>query len=452
MPVIVGKVKLIGTGITDNIKVQVVDRADPSIIYDSQTFTQPHDGISHPFSLTVPDYQIYQVEIRQMNSGNPTGILIDLYEEDASKIDYEVLEDIEFIVGGAGTYDPQVPDNWVEHPSLKDRAFRIVQRGNGPLLKVEYVYSTVGSNGRATFTDLVLENGMVLFAQIYPKLVTAQTTGTGPWNNEVVITTDTVWDSSLHLDKLLVFRGSGTKVKFTLPNINTFPFNREICFEANGGNQIYGAIESAAGQEIDFRVPNQLATTKVGLAQGEQVRLTRGRNGKWRVGMANWGYDTIGADFLSSGIVSNSMIKDGSDKLKADYWRLWDWVLANAGTSPTVSLATWNTLTAGTFMSRCFFCDKDPDTFIVPDDRAYIYKPIQFGRIPGTKELGQVGQFTDVFKIKAADTSTSDTGTGKIVTGSSGNEPRDSDDITITFNTGKENLINNVGKIPQIKI
>lgn len=79
--------------------------------------------------------------------------------------------------------------------------------------------------------------------------------------------------------------------------------------------------------------------------------------------------------------------------------------------------------------------------FHIPDRRSTTDKATDGVILPGIFQGGQVGAFSGFLVIPKASTSKTDAGTGRIVTGSDGNEPTDSAPIPFTLNGGLENRV-----------
>lgn len=350
--------------------------------------------------------------------------------------------DIIIRVNSGDLYAPAAGATQYRNPDLKGKAFRVVSRGLGPMLgTVTAEIQIVVAGGFDLLNGAQFQAGEIFFVQVYPKICITQTGGGAGgqlFNDEVIINADTIYDGA-HLNKLIVFRGAGVTVQYELPDIISFPPHVIMCFEANGGSQVYGAIATKPGQYIDYKVPNQLNTIRIGLAQGEQVWICKGAAGKWRVLNATWDYSNVGMDILSNGYVHNTLHKNGGQFPKAVYWRLWDWVLENAGVSPIKNPADWAT-------DKGYYCDVDVDNFRVPDDSGQVYKAADTAiRFPGSKETDQVGEINITLQ-KGDSYGGNSAAPGKFAPGGN-HQPTD----TIIVNGGKENTVKNYGKIAQVK-
>ncbi|MDX1937616.1 MAG: hypothetical protein SFU21_10880, partial [Flavihumibacter sp.] len=306
-------------------------------------------------------------------------------------------EDIVIRVGSNDLYAPAVGTNQYRNPNLAGAVYRVVQRGYGPLTRlINAEIAIVPAGGFDLLGGQLFGDKDIFFVQVYPKVCITQTNGSNAaFAGEVEILNDTVYNAA-HQNKLIVFRGAGQLVKYTLPDINAFPQQVIIAFEANGGNQVYGTIETfAAGQYIDYKVPNQLNTTRLALAQGEQVWLCRGGNNKWRVVNSSWAYNNgLGTDLLSTLPAPGYLAKDGSIYSKQVFWRIWDAVQEAQPFSPIVTDAVWNTVdpVTGLKLNSGFYADVDANNFRLPDERNYYGRATDGAKLPGAKETDQVGE------------------------------------------------------------
>lgn len=298
--------------------------------------------------------------------------------------------DIIITVDGTETTDPADGSTQYRNMALKDKPGRLVQRGFGTnrqlYLPEIAIYPDGGFDllGGKTFTS-----GDVYFWQPYPVICTTTMSESGgaALTGEVVVSADIAYDIA-HKNKVIVFRGADESLlTYTLPDIETFPAFVPIRFEAANGQQIYGCIKTFGANEMDVVVPNQVTTTKLYVAKGEHAVLMKGGtegSRVWRVLEMPKGYDCLGEDVLSSGIVKNAAKKEGALFNKINYARLWDWINANASTVKIITDAAWNantpfvnpvTSVVESIKLNCHkVADVDATNFRLPDDRRFHYR------------------------------------------------------------------------------
>jgi hypothetical protein len=298
--------------------------------------------------------------------------------------------DIIITVDGTEPTDPADGTTEYRNIALKDKPGRLVQRGFGAnrqlYLPEIAIYPDGGFDllGGKTFSS-----GDVYFWQPYPVICTTveSTSGGSGLSGEVIIDADTAYDIA-HKNKVIVFRGADESlITYTLPDIETFPAFLPIRFEAANGEQIYGCIKTFGTDEMDAVLPNQVSPTKLYVAKGEHAVLMKGGTGGswvWRVIEMPRGYDNLGEEALSSGIIRNAAKKEGQDVSKVNYARIWDWVQENESTVKVITEAEWDTetevinpVTLAPFNIKldCHkFADIDADTFRFPDDREFHYR------------------------------------------------------------------------------
>jgi hypothetical protein len=293
-------------------------------------------------------------------------------------------------VDGAEPTDPADGTTEYRNIALKDKPGRLVQRGFGTNRQLFLPEIAIHPDGGFDLLDgKTFTSGDVYFWQPYPVICTTteSTTGSGSLSGEVIIAEDTAYDIA-HKNKVIVFRGADeTLITYTLPDIETFPAFLPMRFEFANGEQIYGCIKTFTGNEIDAVVPNQVTTTKLYGARGEHAVLMKGGtegSWVWRVLEMPRGYDNLGEEALSSGIIRNAAKKEGQNASKINYARIWDWVQANESTVKVITEAEWDTETAVVnpvtllpfnIKLDCHkFADIDADTFRFPDDREFHYR------------------------------------------------------------------------------
>lgn len=384
--------------------------------------------------------------------------------------------DIIITVDGAGLYDPVAGASIYRNPNLKDKPGRLVQRGFGPNRQLYLPEITIYADGGFDFLGgKVFDADDVYFWQPYPTVcnTTVADSGSLSLKGEVIVETDTVYDAA-HKAKLIVFRGTTSKVQYTLPDIALFPAGVPIEFEGNKGNQVYGCIKTFGSQYIDCTVPNQTNTTKLYVALGEQCTLVKptAASTLWKVLKMPAGYELLGQDIVSAGVIKNALKKEGQSLDKLVYARLWDWLQENAATVKIISDATWNTTTSKTNpltgspfnvkLNAGKVADIDAYNFRLPDERQYHWRNGDNGATQTSEILWDELQSHDhnkfdsptglTFDLLLTDDnsgSSSVTDTARDVNADEPNTLRAKPMVRIG---GAENLVRSVYKIVQIKI
>lgn len=300
--------------------------------------------------------------------------------------------DIIITVDGTEPTDPVNGTYQFRDVRLKDKPGRLVQRGFGTNRQFFLPEISIHPDGGFDLLDgRTFQPDDVYFWQFYPTVCTTYNTATNADDaGELIVTANTVYDIA-HRGKVIQFRGAGETVQYELPGLDEIPAFTKIRFEANGGAQVYGKIKTKAADVMDCVLPNQVSTTYMHVAKGEHALLMKGftddtqTTAIWKVLELPRGYDCLGEDVVSSGILRNALAKDGLLRNKATYQRIWDWFLENSDTVKIITDAEWNTITEKTNfdnpaaplqvkLNSHKVADVDANNFRMPDDREYYYR------------------------------------------------------------------------------
>lgn len=252
-----------------------------------------------------------------------------------------------------------------------------------------------------------------------------------------LIVTDTTLNQSFFGDKLIV-EPNDVYIEVTLPPILNVAKGRKLMVEVGGSSPVCAKFLSQDAT-INFLRGNIYAYP------GECFsiyRYDRAGVSEWRVCDDEGNFKTVGQSVGDDSIQSNVFNKklmDGSIESTSKYARLYNEIVLNLPLTQVVDFSAWTVGNNKYFFSR----DNGSGQFHFPDRRGVFEKNNSGGKA-GDFQAAQVGQFTDTIVIPKENTSIGEAGTGNFTTGSGINEPTDMNGVTITFNTGKENLVVNI--------
>lgn len=301
------------------------------------------------------------------------------------------LENWEFVIEriGQGSMTPQSASD-ITFPKYKRTNADSSPNNLGPRIEL------------LTFEDVFQpnENFLVTFV---PQIIVAAPGGTpsDPFSTGRVITADETLTNA-DLSQALIIQSATTTITVTMPVISTFGDFRFLYFYSCGGTH-KNAVFACQGSDKFF-----YPTDKASLILGQAENLTVFKAfGKYQIFNDLFGVKMVGEllyNYLQTEI--NTLLCDGTTKLRAEYPRLWAFV-QSLGSGGVVTDATWS----GTFVihngnnvytkKKCFSTGDGSTTFRLPLLTNSLLRGIDGStRLPGSIELDQVGQHSITMNLR----------------------------------------------------
>lgn len=354
-------------------------------------------------------------------------------------------DDLYLVVGRGLSYDPLEGAVQYRNSSLAGQSYRVEQRGIGPRRTDEITIVSVG--GWDLLGGELFNFNDTWIVHFYPTIILQSPTvsGTGKEYEDIIeITADTVYDAA-HLGKLILAKGAGTTIKYSLPLGASIPAGKCLAFKNTGKNAKFLTLETAAGQDVQFHWnTTEVLNDQIWIGQNELIKL-QWKTDKWVI-INNWNLNDVGKLDDGYKVHPNTLWLNGSLPVRAEQPRLW-FIISTFFPDMLLSEPGWAT-------EKGFYSVGDGSTtFRLPDWTDQTAKAVNnTSRIAGSKQAAQVGEFTlDPIKAKStqhSSSSTALTGVQKLLV----NNAVDEGNITIKGSgaiqqTGKENTVKNFGVI-----
>ncbi|HEY8660601.1 MAG TPA: hypothetical protein VIL78_16310 [Hanamia sp.] len=325
--------------------------------------------------------------------------------------------DLEIIISAseAGGYS-------VTRLPLAGKMYSLERRGVGYLKSSEFLILPSGGFEMVDHNDL-LQEGEFFIAHVYNYVASSVgASGSGSFLGMVIISSSTALDST-SFNRLIHIAGGSNKVIVTLPDIIDCP-NLIFPFETMINNSNQTKIEARVGQKIYFG-NNSYDYLYLGIS--EYIWLMAGVDG-WYVMKASEGILNVGQPLMDYVQRLNTYPAHGNLANRADYPRLWDFLLYNPDLIVTEAL--WNTVTStigeetyieSFYKYRGKFSSGDGSTtfrFPLHDDMGYVAlmngtDPDRSPNTAGTAQGDMIRAHThSQYGIPAANSGTSGSGAG----------------------------------------
>lgn len=452
----------------------------PTIIAEQHSYGPAPTNFNAVFTTLEPTN--YYVDFRDSVDGTDIGILINTFIFDA-QTNQIIAERRYYTCGGPNVGDPAAGANTiVDTYFVGKNVSGMFKEGFRYLVPVtEFTINDAGDT-LTNITGSVWGVGEVIEVEISYKDALPVTAGSTlfPAGNKLITANVTI--DNTYIGARTRCAGLIATLVITFPNLAGFAEGSQFYFQSFGGMQNQTRILMTGTDRITWDglfsgAITELEFPEFWLGRGEWVMLqlvTTGGTKYLEVINAHEGIAKVG-EKCTLGFVNhpNTIPEDARLMDGAEWPRLWWWLnnIAPAAMilvddNVTASDSTWKTrfnftgLIAGPNYGKngVFFKHSSLKKFRMPwteamaerglldfdnynTDEARVYD------YPGGKQLSQVGQFTDNITIPKAATSATDAGSGRIVGGSTGNEPVDMNPFTVTLNTGKDNIVLNNGVI-----
>lgn len=446
-------------GITNYFIAVLYKTTNPAAIYGAPL----HLGNDHsaPANIVFNDLDggIYIVKVHESVDDATLGNLRHDFNVNAW-INKVLSEQRFYHVDGGDTYDPVDGSTNITDPYFDGKSIsRIFQEGYRFLKRtVEWRQDTGGIltllNDINSGSQITNNSNEVWTVDIDYTVINADTTPSDDTFTDIInVTADFTLDGTMY-GKTIAAAAVLTKLTVTTPALGGSTEKRGYEVMHDGGNAPNIKVKAAVGEVFRFRCAD---VNYILLGKGEYVKFVKkivGLTSKWYVIDYRGQWDRIGEQVSADYQNDNSLMMDGGDFDGTVYIRPYEFIRDKIPLGQKTDYATW----AGSASKQGLYAiDTAAQTFRAP---LRLGKSTKFvsnvggadalrpDNVPGGFQAEQVGEVNTTFKIKQADTSTSDAGVGKIALGSAGNEPRDSDTFTLQFNVGKKNAVDNLGAFP----
>lgn len=429
------------------------EKSDPlSEVYRSAVLTTPHSQRNITIDNINPVMHIVQL---WTTSDNVTlNALIGSCDIDASIANGVAFEYIQFVVGrgnGAPEYDPVAEQGQYVNPDLDGKDYLVHKEGFG-VLKWDIDIQTISGGGFKYINGNLFSEGEGFTVQY--SLITSSTTSSSgkSYPEDVVEITGNITFGSTHYNKLIEVNaaGAGSIVTIDIPSLDAVPNGTIFGINTHNGNQRSVTLQLNVGRYclINNSANGPQQRNSVYIGRGEEVTFIK--KGSY-LRIVNWDgdYKRIGQRIFCDGLQPiNTLPETGGWYVKAEYLRFANWYLADL---PAGELGTGTEdVTPNDANKRKFIIGATK--FWMPDTRGLFMRAtstdnsvdIQGPRLSGSFQADEVGPHDHNLVVPASATSTTDSGFGKFVGGSSGNEPSNMDLVLTEDNSGDETRPRNV--------
>jgi hypothetical protein len=173
-----------------------------------------------------------------------------------------------------------------------------------------------------------------LVVKFQPQVAPAAAASVGVITTGVVITADTVLDST-YLNEAIFLQGSGSVLNITLPTLSSVSDYQYMYFYSAGGSHVSAPITAAGTDKCQRRT----LVSKIVLNQSEVLKIFKA-NGVWCIDYLSPTVDMVGEIiYKMTNTDFNYLYADGSLVSRTQYARLFDYV--NANSSLITTEANW---------------------------------------------------------------------------------------------------------------
>lgn len=164
-------------------------------------------------------------------------------------VDYTIYMPILFKVGDGGTYTPSPGATEYRNPDLQDKSYWVERRGIGTMAETTEIVKVANS---PDFGFDLVEDGdefheeETFIIHIHPKrtLTPVNASVAGKWFNGTIEVTASRAYLITDLKNLILFRGSGTTITYTLPAAASVPVGYVFGFQTFGSTWVNHVIAS----------------------------------------------------------------------------------------------------------------------------------------------------------------------------------------------------------------
>lgn len=340
---------------TGYIVIAIYDTSAPATVVAYQSFAMP----SQPGNVTFGNLPNSTYRVIGYYNSTPTvgGATIINYITDKTTENMTPRDDMELVAGitsgmtvGATSYTDTSLAGW---------KYDVERRGFGTLKSDEVGFSPTGGWYLKNIGDSYGE-GEIFILHFQPSVniqAPGSTSMAGQLFSATNVLTSTVTLDQTYMGSLNLVQGSSTSLTITLPASNTVGNNKLIAFVSEGGSHKNVKLAFQGGDKLMYL---STALDSIYLCQGEHIWLFYdGSN--WQVAQSSEGVKQVGELFYSAAIESSHPYKNcllfngeyGDTNQswtnsnftpiyynRADYPRLWDWIVNKLQTAQSVDEGT----------------------------------------------------------------------------------------------------------------
>lgn len=250
--------------------------------------------------------------------------------------------------------------------------------------------------------------------------------------------------------KLIQIRATTNAIALTLPDLITIPDNAIIMVETLINNSKQHTINTQGGQNIYY---GNSSHTNMFIGVGEILWLFKGEDGFYLL-PSHGNFELDGNVYHSYKLGSNELVLDGSQVLRADYPRLFEWAQTIGG-----SMVTDTDWLSSIDYIGCFSLGNGTTTFRLPNHLNTSTRALKTligsdadrpQNIPGGYQGDAVGNITGQLTHPKGNAYTG--GPNNSIFGNGAPSSLESKISTISINTGNsETRMKNIGLLPKIK-
>lgn len=243
-----------------SIKCAVYEASNPTAEVASQTFAAPHSS-PRAVSFTGLDSVVHLVKVIALTG--PTEL--HSWMHNPMETQYTIYTPLYFEIGDGGTYTPAAGTTECRNPYFEGKTFWVERRGQGTMVpgtEIDFVNSDPDFGFDLVKIGDTFNNEEKFVIHFHPVRVTSLVNESvaGKWfDGTTEITADTSWTTA-HLKKLLLLRGSGTTITYTLPLAANAPVGYVFAFQTFGSGWTNHVIASPATNinDTDGNVVNSI--------------------------------------------------------------------------------------------------------------------------------------------------------------------------------------------------
>lgn len=418
-------------GITNDLIAVLYKTTAPAAEVDRILKEAPHPD-PYNFEFTDLDSGEYLVKIHESPDGTTLGNLRHDFWVDAGLNRLEAYSILDVIVdrgNGAPNYDPVEDDDEYVNPDINGLTYVVFKPGFGALVWDYHIEALVGGgfkfiNGQKFGPG---EEYTLLISNLVETASTTPSSKSFP-EDTFQIPGDSAFSSTFY-NKLCEVNSVNEVVTVNIADITTIPDGTKFLISTMTGIQRYVTLQLPTGKfcVVNFAQRNAVyigrAETASFMKKGDYLHIIHWEGDHRRVG-----------EIVHSGPGPNKLALTGAWVLKTDYPRLFNWYVNNIDPGELGTGTQDVTPDAANKTKWIIGTTK----FWVPDHRDLHYRNSGTGRLAGSYQADQVGQFT----FTGMEMQKSGTSNRVIVVANINDVVLGSPIVTI--NAGSENRVKNV--------
>lgn len=374
-------------GITNKLVAVIYKTTAPAAEIDRLVKDPPHPD---PYNFNFPDVDpaVYLVKIHESVDGDTLGNLHHdfwLEAKDGQLMAHTILDVIVDRGNGAPNFDPVDGADEYSNPDLLNKTYVVFKPGFGALV-MDYHIETIPGGGFKFINGQVFSAGeeyTILVSNLVESNSTVASAKSFP-EDTFQIPGDSAFSSTFY-NKLCEVNSGNTVVTVNIADITTIPDGTKFVISTMTGTQRYVTLQLPTGK---FCVVNFAQRNAVYIGRAETISLMK--KGDY-LHIIHWEGDhrRVGK-IVHSGPGPNKLALTGAWVLKTDYPRLFNWYVNNIDPGE-LGTGTQDVTPDADNKTKWII---DGPKFWIPDHRDLHYRNSGTGRLAGSYQADQVGQFT----------------------------------------------------------